>query len=70
MQEEIWRLPRVLSTTGMGRTWLYEQIKIGRFPKPLKLGFRAVGWRRSEIENWLTRLECATPEKGGQNNEG
>ena len=53
MSTEIWRLPRVLSTIGMGRSWVYDQVNAGSFPPPVKLGVRAVGWRQSDIEAWL-----------------
>lgn len=53
MGEEIWRLPRVICTVGMGRSWIYLAIADGRFPSPVQLGARAVGWKRSEIEAWL-----------------
>ena len=59
MTEEIWRLRRVLAVTGMGRTWTYEAIARGEFPAPVRLGARAVGWRRSEIEAWLAARERA-----------
>ena len=57
MHDEIWRKPRVLTVIGMGNTWLHEQIKRGLFPAPLKLGTRAVGWRRSDVEAWLQSRE-------------
>lgn len=53
MAEEILRKPRVLATIGMGNTWLYDAIARGDFPAPVKLGARAVGWRRSDVESWL-----------------
>lgn len=53
MSEEIWRLPRVVATVGMGRSWIYLAIAEGRFPAPVQLGTRAVGWKRSEVEAWL-----------------
>lgn len=59
MTEEILRLRRVLAVTGMGRTWTYGAIARGEFPAPVKLGVRAVGWRRSEIEAWLAARERA-----------
>lgn len=57
MTAEIWRLPRVLAATGMKRSWTYDEIKAGRFPAPVKLGARAVGWRRSDVEAWLASRE-------------
>lgn len=54
MSEEIWRLPRVITTVGMKRSWIYLAVAEGRFPAPARLGARAVGWKRSEIEAWLS----------------
>tara|TARA_R110002126_G_scaffold17848_9_gene69045 strand:- start:248 stop:433 length:186 start_codon:yes stop_codon:yes gene_type:complete len=53
MTNEILRKPRVLAAIGMGNTWLYDAIAKGDFPAPVKLGARAVGWRRSDVEAWL-----------------
>jgi len=61
MPEEIWRLRRVLSVIGMGRSWLYDEIGKGRFPAPMKLGVRAVGWRRSDVEAWLHSRKTCIP---------
>lgn len=57
MSLEIWRLPRVLAATGMGRTWTYNAVARREFPAPVKLGARAVGWRRSDVEAWLESRE-------------
>jgi prophage regulatory protein len=57
MTNEILRKPRVLAIIGLGNTSLYAAIKRGDFPAPVKLGARAVGWRRSDIENWLASRE-------------
>ncbi|WP_457650366.1 helix-turn-helix transcriptional regulator [Profundibacter sp.] len=53
MTEQIWRLPRVIAATGMRRSWIYKAISDGHFPAPVKLGDRAVGWKRTEVEAWL-----------------
>ncbi|MDF3856145.1 helix-turn-helix transcriptional regulator [Paracoccus pantotrophus] len=52
MAEEIWRLPREIATTGMGRNWIYAEIAQGWIPVPLNLGRRAVGWRGSDVAGW------------------
>ncbi|MDG1377750.1 MAG: AlpA family phage regulatory protein [Yoonia sp.] len=57
MTNEILRKPRVLALIGIGNTSLHAAIKRGDFPAPVKLGVRAVGWRRSDIENWLDSRE-------------
>lgn len=53
MAEEILRLPRVAATIGMGRSWIYLAVQEGRFPAPVRLGARAIGWKRSDIQAWL-----------------
>ena len=42
-----------MDDTGLGRTTVYEQMATGRFPRPIKLGERAVGWLEDDIQNWI-----------------
>jgi len=49
------RLPAVLARTGLSRSTIYLRISEGRFPKPISLGGRAVGWVEAEINAWLNR---------------
>ena len=44
------RLPDVQRRTGKSRSTIYAGIADGSFPKPVKLGPRAVGWIEAEIE--------------------
>lgn len=46
----ILRLPEVKRRTGLGRSSIYLKMAQGLFPKPVKLGVRAVGWRQDEVE--------------------
>lgn len=50
---ELWRLPRVKSTTGLGTSRLYEMVAQGLFPKPVKLGPRASAWVSTEVLYWV-----------------
>lgn len=54
MNDEILRLPNVMAMIGLKRSWIYKAISEGKFPPPLQLSDRAVGWRRSDVENWLS----------------
>jgi len=38
---------------GLGTTKIYELIAEGRFPKPIKLSVRSVGWLESEVQAWI-----------------
>jgi len=49
------RLPAVLVRTGLSRSTIYLRISEGRFPKPVSLGSRAVGWIEAEVNDWLNR---------------
>lgn len=45
--------------TGLPRSTLYAKISQGDFPKPVKIGGRAVGWLEAEIAEWQrTRVEA------------
>jgi prophage regulatory protein len=52
--ERIYKLPEVLAVTRLGRTTLYEKIKRGEFPPPVRLGARAIAWRDEDLAAWLS----------------
>lgn len=52
----ILRLPDVIQKTGISRSSIYSGIKAGTFPNHVALGPRAVGWRASDINGWLSSL--------------
>ena len=56
MPNPILRLPQVSELTGLSRSTIYMRIAQGLFPKPVSLGSRAVGWRSSEVDEWLQSL--------------
>ena len=35
-----------------------RDVKAGRFPRPLKLGHRTVGWKRRDFESYLASLQA------------
>ncbi|AWB68464.1 transcriptional regulator [Saccharobesus litoralis] len=39
--------------TGLSRTRRWELEQVGKFPKRIKLGERAVAWRLSDLMNWI-----------------
>ncbi len=53
MSKRIQRLPEVKATVGLCRSTIYLAVSRGDFPKPIKLGPRAVGWDADEITAWL-----------------
>lgn len=51
----ILRRSEVEHRTGLSRSTIYLRIAEGRFPKPVSLGGRAVGWVETEITEWLNQ---------------
>jgi prophage regulatory protein len=49
------RLPAVQERVGMGRTAVYEMIKAGKFPRPVKVG-TASAWIDVEVTRWIEQL--------------
>lgn len=49
----ILRRPEVCRSTGLSRSGLYAAVKEGKFPRPVKLGPRAVGWLAREVHEWI-----------------
>jgi predicted DNA-binding transcriptional regulator AlpA len=46
-------LAGVTAKTTLQKTAIYDAIKKGSFPKPIKLGGSRSAWLESEIDDWL-----------------
>lgn len=49
------RIDAVQSRYGISRSTIYEEMAAGRFPKPVKIGPRAVAWVDAELEDWAAK---------------
>lgn len=50
--EKLLPLPEVESRSGFKSSFIYQLIKEGKFPKPVKIG-TASRWRESEVQQWI-----------------
>jgi prophage regulatory protein len=50
---KLYRLRELSARIGLARSAIYQAINDGRFPKPVRIGARAVAWRHQDIEAWL-----------------
>lgn len=50
----ILRRKQVEDATGLSRSTIYARLRDKTFPAAVKLGPRAVGWRTSDIEDFLS----------------
>lgn len=58
------RLPAVISLTQLSRSTIYAAIQAGTFPRPVRVGERAVRWRSGDIDTWLAGLGGSQSPKG------
>ncbi|EHJ46927.1 phage transcriptional regulator, AlpA [Solidesulfovibrio carbinoliphilus subsp. oakridgensis] len=54
--ERLLRLPAVLDRIGYKRSRFLDLVRQGVFPKPVKLGGRAVAWPESVVDDLVDRL--------------
>jgi prophage regulatory protein len=47
------RLREVLRRVALSKSSVYAMIGCGRFPPPIQLGVRSVGWPEHVIEAWI-----------------
>ena len=60
MSATLLRLKAVMACTGLSRSSIYASIQQRTFPRPVKIGPRAVGWVDSEIHEWIgKRIEAS-----------
>ena len=58
------KMRQVEQLVGAKRSWIYQRITEGGFPRPVQLGVRSVAWKASDIENWINNLP-ERPARGG-----
>ena len=62
--DTIIRRHQLRAVSGYSIGHIYELIKQGRFPKPVPLGPRAVGWLARDVEQW--QRACKAQRDAGE----
>ncbi|MFA5680538.1 MAG: AlpA family phage regulatory protein [Hydrogenophaga sp.] len=50
--DRLLKLNEVMKRVSYSHDWIYRQIALGRFPRPVKLG-RSSRWRLSDVNAWV-----------------
>ena len=59
----ILRIKEVVQITGLSSSSIYKQIRLGDFPRGVKLTSRSTAWSSEDIDNWIkSRLAYATKD--------
>jgi len=62
IDDELWSVRTIAAKTGLARSTIYAYVKQGLFPRQRRLGPGRVGWRASEVRNWI----ASRPNAGAQ----
>lgn len=55
------RREEVETLVGLSRSAIYAAMAKGNFPRPLRVGQRAVRWSEADLERWLSTRAQANP---------
>ena len=62
MIKKMYRLTEVMNMTGLSRSSIYLRVSTDEFPKPVKIGRRAIGWPEESIIAWQSKMMEAQDE--------
>ena len=65
-RDRLIRLPDVEGATGCKKSTIYELMKAGRFPKPVRLSARHVAWPESAVLQWVQDRIAAAGAAGSE----
>lgn len=54
------RLTELCAQLAVSRGTIYRWLNEGKFPRPVRIGERAVRWRAEDVEAWCSSLDQAT----------
>jgi len=62
MEEIFIRRKALEAKLGLSCSTIYAMMAADKFPRPIKIGRRAVGWRNTDIQAWVTSKVDASDE--------
>jgi prophage regulatory protein len=69
LDDELWSVRTITAKTGLARSTIYAYVKRGLFPCQRRLGPGRVGWRASEVRDWMATLHPASESTGTTNTD-
>ncbi len=60
MNQLVYRIGDLQRVIGLSKWTVYKLMKTGDFPHPIQLTSKAVGWRASDVERWVTDRQVAS----------
>jgi prophage regulatory protein len=66
MTDDVLRRKQVTKETGLGRSMIYALMAQEKFPRPIKISKRAVGWLASEVAAFKIARIAERDQKAGK----
>ena len=51
---------------GLSRATIFRKVKAGRFPAPIKISQRAIGWRIDDVEAWIAARAAISKDQADE----
>jgi prophage regulatory protein len=51
------RMSRLVDMIGLSRSTIWKLLSEDKFPTPIRLGPRSIGWRIKDVEEWIQGRE-------------
>ena len=64
MVRELMRREEVEERFGVSRSWIYGEMRAGRFPEPVKISKRSVRWRVVDLDEWAAGRPVSHGDSG------
>ena len=52
-EPQVLRKDHVARMVGVSKSTIERWTRLGKFPKPIRLGTNSIAWRRRDLERWL-----------------
>ena len=62
MFPKLMKRPEVEAAVGLSTASIYRLMDEGAFPRPIRIGKRAVRWRGTDLDSWLESRPVTTGE--------
>jgi predicted DNA-binding transcriptional regulator AlpA len=50
-------MEEVKAMTGLEKDEIYEKMRVGEFPKSIKISYKETSWSEMEVKHWRKRRE-------------
>ncbi|ADL56148.1 helix-turn-helix transcriptional regulator [Gallionella capsiferriformans] len=53
----LWNIHQVVAAVTLSKSTVYRLIKDGKFPQPVRISYKRVGWLKADIDSFVASLQ-------------